>query len=76
MPTYNFIDTETGVQWEEFMSISEMEKMLREYPEIRQEHYALNIVTGVDGARRIDNGFRDILKTIKKNNPRSNINTR
>ena len=36
MPTYNFIDEDTGVEFEEIMSMSEREDFLSDHPHIRQ----------------------------------------
>ena len=35
MPTYSFRNTKTGKEYEEFMSISERETLLKENPEIK-----------------------------------------
>ena len=36
MPTYNFKNTETGDEWEEFFSISGKEEFLKENDHIQQ----------------------------------------
>ena len=36
MPTYNFKNTETGEEWEEFFSISGKEEFLKENDHIQQ----------------------------------------
>ena len=36
MPTYNFLDEDTGVEFEEIMSMSEREDFLSDHPHIRQ----------------------------------------
>jgi hypothetical protein len=78
MPTYNFINNDTGEEFEEFMSISEIDDYLKNNPNITQLVGAPNIVSGVAG-KKPDAGFRDILKHIKKGNSkgitRSTINT-
>lgn len=76
MPKYTFENTQTGEIYEDFMTISSMETLLAENPHIRQVPGAPQIVSGVASARnKPDSGFRDLLKTIKKNNPRSTVNT-
>ena len=76
MPTYNIENTETGEITTEFMSWSSLEQLLAENPHLRQTLSTPPIVSGVvSGKNKPDSGFRDILKTIKKRHPKSNINT-
>jgi hypothetical protein len=78
MPTYGFLNNDTGEEFEEFMNISEIDDYLKNNPNITQLVGAPNIVSGVAG-KKPDSGFRDILKHIKKGNSkgitRSTINT-
>ena len=76
MPTYTFRDTKTKRKHTEMMKISEMEQYLVDHPNKKLVVSAPGIVSGVAGVRRPDDGFRDILKRIKKNNRGSNINIR
>lgn len=73
MPTYT-IETSPGVIEDFVIPYSEYEQLLKDHPEYRRvwDTSAL-IVTGVN--LKPDAGFRDMLKTIKKNNRRSTINT-
>ena len=58
------------------MTISSMETLLAENPHIRQIPGTPSIVSGVSsGSNKPDSGFRDLLKTIKKANPGSTVNT-
>jgi hypothetical protein len=76
MPTYTFVNTETGKSWEQPMSNTDREHLLEQNPHIRQTFdYAPAIVSGVDGLRKPDNTFRDILGRIKRNNRGSTVNT-
>jgi hypothetical protein len=76
MPKYTFENTQTGEIYEDFMTISSMEELLEKNPHIRQVPGSPMIVSGVaSGRNKPDREFRDLLKTIKKNNPRSNVNT-
>ena len=72
MPTYSFKNTKTGKEYEDFMSISERETLLKENPEIEPMLTTATIVSGVDGLRKPDGGFRDILRNIKKKHKGSN----
>ena len=73
MPTYCFKNTKTGKEYEEFMSISERETLLKENPEIEPILTTAMIVSGVDGLRKPDDSFRDILRNIKKKHKGSDI---
>lgn len=66
MPTYSFKNTKTGKEYEDFMSISERETLLKENPEIEPMLTTATIVSGIDGVRKPDDSFRDILRNIKK----------
>jgi hypothetical protein len=82
MPTYLFRNKETGEEWEESMGISAAETYLAENPHIER------LVNGVPGIAsgamhgnksKPDEGFRDILREMKKKSERgisrSTINT-
>lgn len=74
MPTYSFINTETNEEFEEFMSLSARDEFLKDNPHISVTiRYAPRV--GYNDAKKPDDGFRDILRKIKKENPRSNVNT-
>ncbi len=76
MPTYNFEDTNTGVVVTEMMSIAEMEQHLRDNLHLRLVLGFPKIVSGVDSKRnKPPEGFRDLLKNIKKHNRGSTMNT-
>ena len=58
------------------MSISEMEKYLQDNPNKERAPASPLIVSGLASARmKPDQGFRDVLRNIKHQNPRSNVNT-
>lgn len=77
MPTYNFINTETGEQYSEFMSMSEREKYLKENPHVTQTVAMPPVISGAN--LKPDEGFRDLLKEMKKKHSqgitKSTINT-
>jgi hypothetical protein len=66
MPTYLFLNNETGETYEEFMSISELDKYLEEHPNVTQQVTAPALHSG-RGLGKPSDGFRDVLKQIKKN---------
>lgn len=75
MPTYRFRDEKNKIE-EIFMSISEMEEYRKDNPKKSLVPVAPSIVSGVDGLRKPDNAFRDLLRKIKKNNKGSIIDVR
>lgn len=76
MPTYNFRNKETGEIFEKFMSISSREDYLRENPHI--ETMLSGAPTLMDpvraGVRKVDSGFKEVLRTIHERTPGSQLN--
>jgi DNA-binding cell septation regulator SpoVG len=82
VPTYLFRDRNTDEQWEEFMGISAADKYLEANPHIeRMVNGFPGMASSAMGASKTkpDEGFRDVLREIKKNAQkgisRSTINT-
>ena len=76
MPTYKFLNKKTGVVYEDFMSIKEMEK-LRTNPNIElQMPDTLNIVsqTGDNIDAKTDAGWKETLAKISEAHPDSELN--
>ena len=74
IPTYSFRNRETGEEFEKFLKISEREEFLEQNPNLEQ---TLKCAPGVsyNDAKKPDEGFRDILRNIKKHHPRGDVNT-
>jgi hypothetical protein len=79
MPTYRFLNNETGEEFEDFMSISALEVFLSENPNLTQLVNGAPMISSGRGMSKPDQGFRDLLKEMKKKNSkgisRSTINT-
>ncbi len=76
MPSYTFKDRKSNKEQTHTMSISELDKFEKKNPHLEQVIKAASIGDPMRlGVRKIDGGFRDVLKTIKKNNHGSLINT-
>lgn len=76
MPGYTFVRKSTGERWEDRMTISEMREKLEADPDLdvvptTPTPYADSWRLGIT---KPSDGFRDVLRTIQKNNPRGNIN--
>ena len=75
MPTYTFIDDaiDGGFEWEEFMSISEKEKFLKENKQIRQVIKPVALagdhLMGV--GPKVDGGFTENMQRIAAAHPGS-----
>ena len=77
MPTYTFKNKNTNEEKTIILSLSEREKFLEENIDYIQVPPVVAFGDSVRlGIRRIDDGFNDRLKEIKKNNYGSNIQTR
>jgi hypothetical protein len=69
MPIYSFKDTETGEEFDKMLKLAERESFLEDNPNLKQ------IITGsaplIDSARlgraKPDQGFRDLLSSMKNN---------
>ena len=79
MPTYKFLNNDTGEEYEEFMTISALDTYLEENPNLTQLVNGAPALSSGRGIGKPDAGFRDVLKKIKKNAnkgiTRSTINT-
>lgn len=82
MPTYAFLNNDTGEEYTEFMTISQLDEYLRENPNVTQLVHGAPMIgtnTVVGKSSKPDGGFRDLLKDMKKKHSRgitrSTINT-
>jgi hypothetical protein len=78
MPTYRFYHEAKDLTFEINMPMAAREQYLTEHPELRQMPSTPLIHSG-RGMKKPDDGFRDVLREIKKKNSRgltkSTINT-
>ena len=77
MPTYEFVDTKTGEEFEVFMKISEREEFLKENPHITPILTAPSIVTRVSTSNgsnnRVPDGFKEVLSKVAEKHPNSSV---
>ena len=75
MPTYNFLNIDTGEEFESFMKISEREEYLKTNPNIQSVITAPAIVTGVSTSKqnRVPDGFKEVLSKISEAHPASDL---
>ena len=75
MPTYNFLNNETGEEFEAFMKFSEREEYMKSNPHIQSVMNAPAIVTGVSTSKqnRVPDGFKEVLSKISEAHPASDL---
>ena len=71
MPLYTFRDKTTGEEWDELLSFSGREELLKD-PNIEQVITAPAIISGISGiTHKTDSGFKDMLSRVAEANPHS-----
>jgi len=79
MPTYRFLNNETGEEYEDFMSISALDEYLKNNSQVTQLVNGAPLIHSGRGMKKPEQGFRDLLKDMKKTHSqgisRSTINT-
>ena len=79
MPTYDFINTHTGEEWTEMMSIANMESLLENNPEIKQAWNSAPMIAGdhiMGAGPKVDGGFTERLEQIGNSHPGSPLANR
>jgi hypothetical protein len=80
VPTYEFLNTETGEEFERLMSISAREEYLKENPNITPIISAPSIVSGVSTSNskegKVPNGFKEVLSKVAEAHPTSTVGDR
>ena len=65
MPLYEFIDNDTGEKFELLLKIAERDEFLKANTNVKGVMSAPMIVSGVDGLRKPDEGFKEVLSKIQ-----------
>jgi predicted nucleic acid-binding Zn ribbon protein len=77
MPTYQFLNTETGEEFEVLMKISEREEYLKSNPHIQSVLTAPALVSGVSTSNsrtgRVPEGFKEVLSKVAEKHPTSKV---
>ena len=73
MPTYEFENTETGVVFEEVLSIDGKAIFLKKYPNIKQRITAPNIISGARVGSGKIGGFKEVLQKVGESHPGSAV---
>ena len=70
MPTYNFKNTKTGEEWEEFFTLSGKDLFLEQNPHIKQTPSMFSISASGTGDRiKTDSGWKENLSRIAEAHP-------
>ena len=79
MPTYGFLNNDSGEEYTMFMSMSQLDEYLKDNPGVTQLVHGAPMIVSGRGNQKPENGFRDLLRDIKKKNSRgisrSTVNT-
>ncbi len=77
MPTYEFLNTDTGEEFDKFMSWSAREEYLKENPHITPIISAPSIVSGVSTSNsrqgKVPDGFKEVLSKVAEAHPTSTV---
>ena len=73
MPTYDFVNTETGEEFEVFMSMAAREQYLKDNPNIQQVLGATSTVSGVSITGKVPDGFKEVLSKVSENHKTSAV---
>jgi hypothetical protein len=74
MPIYTFKNKRTGKEYDEMMTIAEMEEYLNKNKHISQVPKGLNIVSGVSGTSyKSDSGWKENMQRIAEAHPTSQL---
>ena len=77
MPTYRFYNRKTGLVYEEYMMISEMEKLIKKKHIELLPPTQMNIVSSVGSVdSKTDSGFKEVLSKESQAHPNSPLASR
>ena len=76
MPLYSFLNTETGEEFESFMSMSAREEYLKTNPTIQSVVTSAAIVSGVSITGKVPDGFKEVLSKISESHKSSEVANR
>ena len=72
MPTYRFYDKVKDVEFEDYMTISEMEKLIKKKHITLLPPTQMNIVSSVGSVdSKTDSGFKEVLSKVSEAHPES-----
>lgn len=77
MPTYRFKNIETNEEFEDFLSISKKEELLKKNPHIISLIQPVTIVSSVGSIdSKMSDGWKEVLSKVAENHPGSPLSNR
>ena len=74
MPTFRFLDTETGEEFEDFVTNTRKTELLEKNPHIHQLPTGFAIVSGVGSLdSKTDGGWKELLSKVAEAHPESSL---
>jgi len=75
MPTYSFLNTETGEEFEIMMKISERDQFMVENPNFQPVISAPALISGSSTSKqnRVPDGFKEVLSKVAEAHPNSSV---
>ena len=74
MPTYNFRNKKTNEEWQDLMTIAEMEKFVKKKHIELLPPTQMNIVSGVGSMdSKTDSGWKEVMSKISEAHPASHL---
>jgi len=74
MPTYNFKNKKTNEEWQDLMTIAEMEKFVKKKHIELLPPTQMNIVSGVGSVdSKTDSGWKEVMSKISEAHPVSHL---
>ena len=72
MPTYDFINTETGEVTEHRMSMTKLDEFKEEHPEL-ERYFGNQNTSATYGKPKSDDGFKEVMSKVQQHHPRANL---
>jgi len=72
MPTYDFINKETGEIIELVMSMNDLDKYKAEHPEM-ERYFGNQGTSAIYGKPKMDDGFKEVMSKVQQQHPRANL---
>jgi len=76
MPTYEFLNNETGEVEDHFMSYTKLDEFKENNPHLKQQITAMNIIGGTGDRVKTDAGMKEVLSKIGDAHPGSPVHER
>lgn len=76
MPTYKFLNTETGDIFEDFLTITRKNELMEKNPHIEQLVNGAPAIVSASGSNKVPDGFKEVLSKVAEAHPESVVGER